>query len=174
MLPSKQKQRILTLAVLALILLVVTFQPALPGLLALVTRTNPVQSGKLQATIPRWWPVDTNGGKILAEQPCLTVFCALPSASITIESHPEMIDNEDVWQSATERLFERLGFEDHTLRQLETVTNRTLCVEGTHPASHRVRSICLVSSYGLITSFAATKSMHNLNEKIVESVELVP
>jgi hypothetical protein len=133
------------------------FSPLLFWLASAITRDNPVRSDDVLAVIPRGWEVTKARSTLVANRPCMTVFCATHRASVLIVADEKGMPFE-TWRKATlaEMVRSRVG--SPTTRAILGTSGRFTCLEVVSEVlSTDVASDCIEDRGRLHVTFVGNK-----------------
>jgi hypothetical protein len=155
---------------LVLLLLFLAFRPGVYMLPNLLTRSNPVRMGVVEATIPRFWRVRNAGNIVQAQDSCLTFLCTLPPAIVTVQQEPGLIGKAQAYRDNAESTLRKIGYGTVAVHEIKDSHEKVFCVEGSGLRGGGERSLCLFEDLGVSISFRGESSRLPTYYGIVQSV----
>ena len=148
------RRRAATLCITASVFVAVVFAPTGRWGWQAIWRKHPVRVGDLETEIPRAWMISKKGFRLEAWRPCLTLFCQVPSASMSFSWMGRRTCDREIVMHSSGVTFEQIGFTDRRADEVHVDGESLDCLEATKAGrSDFALSACFKASSCILGTF---------------------
>lgn len=155
---TTRRGKLSTLLFLAAILIVTVYAPTIRWGWQALLRGKTIQAGEVRAEVARTWMVRQSGLRLEAWRPCLTSFCMVPPAAISLMWMGRQTCSHEIAMQSAKVVLARQGLGDLNASAVRMGTVSLDCLDAAEVRSNKRMDVCYNTDSCIFGTFEGNRA----------------